>query len=174
MEFKNYLKLLASNDGSDLYLSTNAPPCAKFNGELKMLAKEPLVSGQVQAMAYEVMNNEQIQEFEQCLEMNLALTLPQVGRFRVNIFRQRNDVSMVVRNIKTDIPAPKYTAVSPWSYAAVIALVFSLGFYFYYNINKSEPAVETPIITKVAPARNHTNFKIPVFELSIKLTMVWF
>ena len=104
MDFKDYLKILALKDGSDLYLSTNAPPCAKFNGTLKSLDRAPLANGQIKDIAYSVMDAEQIKEFEQKLEMNLALSEASIGRFRVNIFRQRNEISMVVRNIKTDIP----------------------------------------------------------------------
>ena len=43
MDLDAMLKILASQDGSDLYLSTGAPPCAKFNGVLKALASEPMV-----------------------------------------------------------------------------------------------------------------------------------
>lgn len=105
MDFKDYLKILAHNDGSDLYLSTGAPPCGKFNGTLRALEKEPFPNGRVKEIAYSVMNQEQIQDFEKKLEMNLAISEAGIGRFRVNIFRQRNEISMVVRNIKTDIPS---------------------------------------------------------------------
>lgn len=100
----NYLKVLAKHDGSDLYLSTGAPPSAKFNGELKPLAKQPLPPGVIKKLAYELMNEEQISDFEHKPEMNMALSEPGVGRFRINIFKQRNEISMVIRNIKTDIP----------------------------------------------------------------------
>ena len=100
----NYLKVLEKHDGSDLYLSTGAPPSAKFNGELKPLAKQALPAGMVKKLAYELMNEEQIKDFEHKPEMNMALSEAGVGRFRVNIFKQRNEVSMVIRNIKTDIP----------------------------------------------------------------------
>ncbi|PZP22628.1 MAG: type IV pili twitching motility protein PilT [Pseudomonas kuykendallii] len=98
------LRILAVQDGSDLYLSTGAPPCAKFNGVLKPLSAEPLRAGEVAAIAESVMDAEQRAEFERELEMNLAISLPQIGRFRINIFRQRNEVSIVARNIKLDIP----------------------------------------------------------------------
>ncbi|GAB3113078.1 PilT/PilU family type 4a pilus ATPase [Aestuariicella hydrocarbonica] len=104
MTFTNYLRILAKNDGSDLYLSTGAPPCAKFQGTLKPLSKEPLASGQVEAIAMEIMDDEQKEDFKADLEMNLAMSIPNVGRFRINIFRQRNEVSIVARNIVTDIP----------------------------------------------------------------------
>lgn len=104
MEFEDYLKILASKDGSDLYLSTGAPPCAKFEGVLKPLEKVTMQPGQIKDIAYRLMDNKQQQEFEDELEMNLATSIPGVGRFRVNIFKQRNEISIVARNIKTVIP----------------------------------------------------------------------
>ena len=104
MEFNEYLHILAKNDGSDLYLSTGAPPCAKFNGVMKPLDKASMVPGTIAKMAHEVMDKEQRVEFERELEMNLAISLSGIGRFRINIFRQRNEVSIVARNIKAEIP----------------------------------------------------------------------
>jgi twitching motility protein PilU len=104
MEFNDYLHILAKNDGSDLYLSTGAPPCAKFNGTMKPLDNAPMVPGTIANIAHEVMDSEQREEFERELEMNLAISLSGIGRFRINIFRQRNEVSIVARNIKAEIP----------------------------------------------------------------------
>jgi len=104
MEFIDYLKILVTKDGSDLYLATGAPPAAKFHGKLRALEKEPMQPGQVKEIAYGVMDQDQIAEFESKPEMNLAISESGVGRFRINIFKQRNEVSMVCRNIKTDIP----------------------------------------------------------------------
>ena len=104
MELAQMLQILASQDGSDLYLATGAPPCAKFQGILKPLTNEPLTPGAVSAIANSIMDEEQRQQFDKDLEMNLALSLSKVGRFRINIFKQRNEVSIVARNIKLDIP----------------------------------------------------------------------
>ena len=104
MDFPALLKILASQDGSDLYLSTGAPPCAKFNGVLKPLSAEGLKPGDIAKIADSIMDSEQRQDFERDLEMNLAYSLGGVGRFRINIFKQRNEVSIVARNIKLDIP----------------------------------------------------------------------
>src|SRR5690606_15504617 len=104
MDLTQMLKILSSQDGSDLYLSTGAPPCAKFNGVLKPLSQDPLKPGDVAAIAAGVMDAEQRGEFEKELEMNLAISIPNVGRFRINIFKQRNEVSIVARNIKMEIP----------------------------------------------------------------------
>ncbi|WP_166263507.1 PilT/PilU family type 4a pilus ATPase [Marinobacter caseinilyticus] len=99
-----YLNILAKKDGSDLYLSTGAPPCGKFQGDLKPLSREPLKPGEVETIANEIMDDEQRKVFESELEMNLAISISGIGRFRVNIFKQRNEVAIVARNIKTDIP----------------------------------------------------------------------
>ncbi|SIS93659.1 PilT/PilU family type 4a pilus ATPase [Neptunomonas antarctica] len=104
MDFYDYLKILAAKDGSDLYLSTGAPPCGKFQGVLKPLSKTPYQYGEIEKIAMEVMDEEQRTTFKQDLEMNLAISIAKSGRFRLNIFKQRNDVAIVARNIKMDIP----------------------------------------------------------------------
>lgn len=104
MKVTPYLKILAEKEGSDLYFSTGAPPSAKFNGVLTPLGKDRAPAGWVDSMAQEIMNDKQKAAFKEKPEMNLALSLPNIGRFRVNIFRQRNEVSMVIRNIVTKIP----------------------------------------------------------------------
>jgi twitching motility protein PilU len=104
MDFRSYLKTMVERDASDLYLSCGAPASAKVHGTLTPLENTSLSSEQVRNIAYSVMNTEQISEFEHRPEMNLAISEDGIGRFRVNIFRQRNSVSLVIRNIKTDIP----------------------------------------------------------------------
>ena len=99
-----YLNILAKKDGSDLYLSTGAPPCAKFQGVLKPLTNEPFKPGEIEVIANAIMDEEQRTAFTHELEMNLALSIHGVGRFRINIFKQRNEIAIVARNIKTEIP----------------------------------------------------------------------
>jgi twitching motility protein PilU len=104
MKFQNYLKLLVYKDGSDLYLTADAPPAAKFQGRLTPIDSVILTDAMIRETAHSVMDEQQRREFEQRPEMNLALTVEGVGRFRVNIFKQRNAHAMVVRNIKVKIP----------------------------------------------------------------------
>jgi twitching motility protein PilU len=99
-----WLKLLASRNGSDLYLSTGAPPCAKFEGQLMPIDSDILKPGEIKSIAYEIMDSTQQAEFELELEMNLAYSISGYGRFRVNIFLQRNEVGIVARNIVAVIP----------------------------------------------------------------------
>jgi twitching motility protein PilU len=71
---------------------------------LTPLGKKAAPSGWVHALASEIMNDNQKKEFAEKPEMNLAISLPNIGRFRVNIFKQRNETAMVIRNIVTEIP----------------------------------------------------------------------
>jgi len=98
------LKLIVEKDGSDLYLSVGAPPSMKVQGKLLRVGKNNLDSEAVKKIALEIMDNDQAGAFAQKPEMNLAIDKPEIGRFRVNIFKQRNDYAIVIRVIKTDIP----------------------------------------------------------------------
>lgn len=104
MNLKEYLRILAHYDGSDLYLTADLEPKAKFQGKLKTVDKVIMTPEMLHNMAYSLMNKEQQEQFEQKPEMNLAISEEGIGRFRVNIFKQRNKIAMVIRNIKTDIP----------------------------------------------------------------------
>lgn len=104
MEFKDYLKILVQHDGSDLYLTAGAPPAAKFQGTLKPLENVKLTNERIKEIADSVMDAEQRASFEHVPEMNLAISEQGIGRFRVNIFKQRNNYALVIRNIKVDIP----------------------------------------------------------------------
>jgi twitching motility protein PilU len=104
MDFKTYLRTMVDKDASDLYLSSGAAASVKLHGTLQPLEETTLTTEQVKDIAYAVMDSEQITEFEKKPEMNLAISAAGIGRFRVNIFRQRNSISLVIRNIKTDIP----------------------------------------------------------------------
>jgi twitching motility protein PilU len=104
MEFKDYLKLLVKNDGSDLYLTVDAPPVAKFQGTMRPLDNVKLTRQRLQEIAYELMDPDYQKAFDLQPELNMAISEPGVGRFRINIFKQKNCFSMVVRNIKVEIP----------------------------------------------------------------------
>ncbi len=104
MQFKNYLKILVQHDGSDLYLTVGAPPAAKFHGTLKPIDKMILTNEQIKSVAYGLMDSDQQKAFETKPEMNLAISEPGIGRFRVNIFKQRDYLAIVIRNIKVEIP----------------------------------------------------------------------
>lgn len=101
---KALLKLIVEKDGSDLYLSSGVQPSMKVNGTLYKVGKQKLTGEEIEKIGLQVMNAEQAKAFEHKPEMNLAIDEPDIGRFRVNIFRQRNDMAMVIRVIKTELP----------------------------------------------------------------------
>lgn len=113
MEFKDYLKLMVAKDASDLYLTTAAPASAKIQGLMQPLESAPLPPGRVKEIAYAVMDHEQRAQFETRPEMNLAISEPGLGRFRVNIFKQRGQIGMVVRSIKMVIPDSETLGLPP-------------------------------------------------------------
>lgn len=113
MGFNDLLKMLIEKDGSDLFLTTGAPPSMKANGVLSPLVEKKLPEGVVKKIAYQIMNEEQIKDFEKSPEMNLAIADPDIGRFRVNIFQQRGEVAIVARNIKTEIPSAESLGLPP-------------------------------------------------------------
>jgi twitching motility protein PilU len=99
-----YLQQLYERGGSDLFFSVGAPAHMKLEGISQALDQRVLRAGEVQQLAYQLMNQKQIMEFERDLEMNLAVSVQNAGRFRVNVYYQRGEVSMVVRLIKSSIP----------------------------------------------------------------------
>ena len=113
MEFKDYLKLMVAKEASDLYLTTGAMPSLKVQGELRIIENQPVHPGRVKEIAYKIMNKEQIADFEENPEMNLAISETGIGRFRVNIFMQRNQIGMVVRSIKMKIPGLEELGLPP-------------------------------------------------------------
>ena len=105
MDFRTYLRIMVEQEGSDLYFSAGAPVSAKIHGALSPVDEHVLSREDVKTIAWSIMDEDQIAEFERKPEMNLAISEDGIGRFRVNIFKQRNTVSLVIRHIKTDIPA---------------------------------------------------------------------
>lgn len=101
---KALLKLIVDKDGSDLYLSSGVQPSMKVQGTLVKIGKQRLTGSDVEKIGRQIMNADQAREFELKPEMNLAIDEPEIGRFRVNIFRQRNDMALVIRVIKTELP----------------------------------------------------------------------
>ena len=98
------LRTMLSKDGSDLFITSGAPPSMKVNGKMMPITNQPLSSSHTQVLVRSIMNDKQAAEFEEHLECNFAISLPGVARFRVNAFTQRGSSGMVLRVINTEIP----------------------------------------------------------------------
>lgn len=90
--------------GSDLFISADFPPSIKHQGLMKPIGQQPLTSDKTRLFAYSLMNERQRKEFEQELECNFAISVPNISRYRVNVFQQQLQVGMVIRTITAEIP----------------------------------------------------------------------
>ena len=104
MDIRILLKEVVERGASDLYLTADSPPVIRIEGENQVLEGEPLAPTEVEGLANALMTERQRATFEESMEMNLGITSSKLGRFRVNVFRQRGAVGVVVRQIKTTIP----------------------------------------------------------------------
>lgn len=98
------LKLMITRKASDLFITAGFPPAMKIDGKLTPVSSQTLNTQQTAEIARTVMNDKQAQEFKETLECNFAISMPSVGRFRVNAFIQRSAVGLVFRVINTNIP----------------------------------------------------------------------
>jgi twitching motility protein PilU len=98
-----FLQLAADKQASDLFFSAGAPINIKLNGVVMPINTEKLDSKTIERIAYEIMTPEQITAFESSMEMNFSYRVLDVGNYRVNIFRQRGSISMVIRYIRFSI-----------------------------------------------------------------------
>jgi twitching motility protein PilU len=105
MYLDRLFRLMAEKQASDLFISCGAPINIKVNGVVSPISTQPMDVETVRRIAYELMNKEQAREFENELEMNLSHLDRAVGNFRINIFRQRGTISMVIRFVRSHIPA---------------------------------------------------------------------
>jgi twitching motility protein PilU len=98
------LTVMHQQGGSDLFISADFPPSMKHQGAMKPMSQQRLSGEVTRALALSLMNERQRAEFEAEMECNFAISLPNVCRFRVNVFVQQQSVSMVVRTIASEIP----------------------------------------------------------------------
>lgn len=90
--------------GSDLFITADFPPSIKHQGLMKPFGQQELTADKTKLFAYSLMNEKQRKEFETELECNFAISVPNVSRFRVNVFQQQLNVGMVIRTITNEIP----------------------------------------------------------------------
>ena len=99
------LTAMARSGGSDLFVSTDFPPSMKLQGAMQPLATQKLSAEVTRELASSIMNAEQRAEFAKELECNFAFAIPEVARFRVNVFVQQLNVGMVIRTIPPQMPS---------------------------------------------------------------------
>ncbi|MFQ5355010.1 MAG: PilT/PilU family type 4a pilus ATPase [Mariprofundaceae bacterium] len=104
LSIKQLLTIMVRKDASDLYIASGFPPAFRINGVVYPLKQEALDAITCEQLGISCMGEKQRAAFATDYEMNLALHYPELGRFRVNIFRQRGNIGLVIRQVKTQIP----------------------------------------------------------------------
>ncbi|HKA40223.1 MAG TPA: PilT/PilU family type 4a pilus ATPase [Burkholderiales bacterium] len=106
-------KLMADKQASDLFFTVGAPIQIKINGVVMPINSQVLDPEQCKKICYELMTEAQVKEFETTQEMNFAQSGGDLGNFRVNIFRQKSTVAMVIRFVKPDVPPIESLGLPP-------------------------------------------------------------
>jgi twitching motility protein PilU len=103
-DIRQLLLEMVERGASDLYVTVDSPPVLRVEGINYPTEGDPLTPTEVEALANSLMTERQRALFEEAMEMNLGISSSKMGRFRVNVFRQRGAVGVVIRTIKTQIP----------------------------------------------------------------------
>jgi twitching motility protein PilU len=103
INIQDFFKTMVDLEASDLYVTVARPPMYRVDGKIQAGGEHSFTPEELSALAQSMLNEKQRLEFAETLEMNMAMSLPGVARFRVNMFQQRGSVGMVIRRIKADV-----------------------------------------------------------------------
>ena len=104
MDISKFLQMMMQKGASDMFITPGAPIQLKVEGTMYPLGEAPLPSEATRLIAEKLMSQAQRVAFERDLEMNFAVAVDGSGRFRINVFKQRGEIALVIRAIKTTIP----------------------------------------------------------------------
>ena len=112
-------QLMAEKQASDIFISAGVPIHIKIQGNSVPVNQQTMDPAMIEKIAFEMMSPDQQRTFEATMEMNLSFGVPNVGNFRINMFRQRASISIVVRYILGNIP-PLESLMLPSTLAELI------------------------------------------------------
>jgi len=99
------LNEMVSRNASDLHIKAGSPPVVRVDGELHLLDEPVLSPEDTKDAAASIMTDKQIRRFSEHNEIDFAYSAVNIGRFRVNIYRQRGSISIAMRQVATQIPS---------------------------------------------------------------------
>jgi twitching motility protein PilT len=108
------LQYLAKSKANDMLFSAGAPPSLKISNEIRRLSMKPLTPDDCEVYARELLSNEEWERFLESNDFGIAITYPSIGRFRVNIFRQRSSIAIAIRNLPEAIPSLANLNLPDW------------------------------------------------------------
>ena len=103
INIQDFFTVMVEQEASDLYLTVARPPMYRIDGQIRAIGEHSFTPEELKDLGQGILTEKQKQEFAESLEMNLAMSLPGIARFRVNMFQQRGSVGMVIRRIKADV-----------------------------------------------------------------------
>jgi twitching motility protein PilT len=103
VDIAQLLAFSVKNNASDLHISSGVPPMIRVDGDVKRVNMPPLTDKDVHSMIYDIMNDKQRKDFEECLEIDFSFEIPKLARFRVNAFNQMRGAGAAFRTIPSDI-----------------------------------------------------------------------
>ena len=115
LSLEELLKMAGDRKASDIHLTVESPPVLRIDGSLVQLQTEKLSKGDIETFAHSLMNDQQAKRFGDYGELDMSYSLPGVGRYRVNAFRQRGSIGVVIRLIPFVIPSPESLGLPPVS-----------------------------------------------------------
>jgi twitching motility protein PilU len=107
------LRLMAEKNASDVYMSANTPILIKIHGQILQLSDQLLTTNQTRQLLAELLAPQQMEELEETGELNVGISIPRVGSFRLSAFKQRGSIAAVFRCIPFQIPALESLGVPP-------------------------------------------------------------
>ena len=102
-QIDQFLKVLVEQGGSDLHLTTGSPPVMRVHGHMQRIKFREMSAKDMETLVYEIMEEEWRMRFLDTLDFDFAYEIPDVARFRVNVFWQRKGLAAVMRTIPTKI-----------------------------------------------------------------------
>ena len=107
------LRIANDAGASDLHITVGVPPKMRVNGNLITMDFDRLMPPDTEAIMDEVMNDFQRNKFNELGEWDMSFSLPELGRYRVNAYRQRGTSAAAFRVVGTEVPSPEVLGVPP-------------------------------------------------------------
>ncbi len=108
-----YLKLVVEKGASDIFFTVGAPISLSIDGVIRPIGHRVLEPLECRKLVYSILSDDQIKEFEATFELNMGISVKNVGRFRANVYRQKGEVAMVPRYVKDKVPSVKELGLPP-------------------------------------------------------------
>ncbi len=105
MTLKQMLVEMLNRRASDLHIRVGVRPRLRVNGTLEQIATDPLTIDSMEQIVSQILNEKQLERFHRKNEMDLALSVAKLGRFRINLFRQRGTTGIAIRAVNTTVPS---------------------------------------------------------------------